>query len=122
VIKDEYGETVPFAVWDIDVEPDGGLLALVTGEPGVLRLGPDGWAPVPIPRQASDVEALAALPDGGILVLADASAWSVTRDGRVAGRRALPKGLNVGTNSRSPSPHLPMAASSRAVLAGTLTP
>jgi hypothetical protein len=84
--EDRFGEPLPFAVFDIDVEADGGLLAVVTGEPGVLRLGPGGWTAVATP---AGVDAVAALPDGTLAVLADGVAWWLARDGTFLARRAL---------------------------------
>ena len=76
-------------VLDIDVEPDGGLLAVVGDDPSLLRLGPAGWTPVPTP---ASVSAVAALPDGTLLAVSAGAVWRLTRDGGVITRRKLPSG------------------------------
>ena len=91
VEKDIAGDPLPTAVYDIDLEQDGGLLAVLSGEPSVLRLGPDGWSPVHAPK---GVKAAAALSDGGILALTDGKAWWLARDGTVVTSRRLPNGVN----------------------------
>ena len=105
VVNDLLGNPVPVDVYDIDLEPDGGVLAAVSGEPSVLRLGPAGWTPVKVP---SGVVSIAALPDGGILALTDGIAWWLTRDGAVVAHRALPDGANGSrefTQSVTPLPN-----------------
>jgi hypothetical protein len=102
VKKDFAGYPLPTVVYDIDVEQDGGLLAVLSGEPSMLRLGPDGWSPVPSPK---GVTAAAALPDGGILALTDGKAWWLTRDGTVVTSRRLPNGVNgTGEFTQSVTP------------------
>ena len=89
--KNLLGDPLPPTVYDIDLEQDGGLLAVLGGEPSVLRLGPNGWSPV---RTPEDVKAVSALPDGGIIALTDGRAWWLTRDGTVVTSRKLPIGVN----------------------------
>ena len=82
------GTPLDFKVYDIDIEVDGSLLALVTGEPSVMRLDVSGWAPVAAPP---GINAIGARPDGGLIALTDdGEALWMTRDGAVVARRALP--------------------------------
>src|ERR1700754_1919345 len=86
-LKDISGDDRPVEVYDIDVERDGGLLVLVSGTPALLRLGPQGWMTMGVPGEAS---AVGAGFDGGLFVAVPGAVLSLSHDGAIIGRRALP--------------------------------